>query len=133
MKRRVGVGCIVLRDHQQEPVLLLRRSFGKFKNKWCFVAGHVEEGESAREAAARELLEETGLSPLDLSVLPVSRSARGLELRVFVARVSGSQDIRLDREHSAWRWSSFEEAKTLLPIPAQRRALALAQDRGSAP
>ena len=131
MGRRIGIGCIVLRDDAAAPVLLLRRSFGKFKNTWCFVAGHVEQGERPRDAAARELAEETGLTAIDLSVLPAGSSRGGLDLRVFVARVGEAEEVKLNREHSAWRWASFAEAGSLLSLPAQRRALALAEKRAS--
>lgn len=132
MGRQIGVGCIVLRDDAAAPVLLLRRSFGKFKNRWCFVAGHVKPGERPRDAAERELIEETGLAPIELSILPSPGSRGAFELRVFVARVGDAAEVQLNREHSAWRWASFAEAKSLLLLPAQRRALGLAQGRGPA-
>lgn len=127
MKTRASIGCIVLRNHPHEPVLLLRRAFGKFKGKWCFVAGSVEQGESHRAAALREVLEETGIRPQELSFLRAFHGSEQRVLQVFVARVAGSPEIKLDREHTEWRWSSFAEAESLLPVPAQKRALRLAQ------
>ena len=37
------------------------------KDKWIGVGGHFEEGESPEECAARETIEETGLTPENLS------------------------------------------------------------------
>lgn len=55
----VGVNVVVARDGR---VLLLRRAgTGFFDGLYSLPGGHVEEGESLREAAAREMLEETGL------------------------------------------------------------------------
>lgn len=53
-----GVACIVVR---WGTVLLGRRVNTTFAGQWAHPGGHVELGESAEEAAVRELLEETGL------------------------------------------------------------------------
>lgn len=52
-----GVRCVVFDD--AERVLLVRHTY---MDGWHFPGGAVDPGESARDAAARELLEETGLS-----------------------------------------------------------------------
>jgi 8-oxo-dGTP diphosphatase len=51
----VGVGCIVVRDAQ----LLLVRNHRGF---WSTPGGHLDLGESLEACAARETLEETGVS-----------------------------------------------------------------------
>ncbi|HNX65719.1 MAG TPA: NUDIX domain-containing protein [Bacteroidales bacterium] len=59
-------------------------------------AGHPEEGESAEEAAIRELMEETGAEEFDISpvtyysVVADSEKTHG---QLFIARVSGFGDI----------------------------------------
>jgi 8-oxo-dGTP diphosphatase len=42
-------------------VLLIQRGKGTFTGLWSLPGGHVEPGERAREAARREVLEETGV------------------------------------------------------------------------
>ena len=59
-----AVAVVVLRDTGQ--VLLLKRSKGFLAGHWCQVTGSLEEGETAAQAAAREVMEETGLRPLKL-------------------------------------------------------------------
>jgi 8-oxo-dGTP diphosphatase len=42
-------------------VLLVQRGAGAFKGLWSLPGGHIEPGETARAAAAREVREETGV------------------------------------------------------------------------
>jgi len=52
-------GCAaIIWDSAHEKILLTRRSDN---GRWCLPGGRMEAGESAAEACAREVLEETGL------------------------------------------------------------------------
>lgn len=52
-------GCAaIVWDDAREKILLTRRSDN---GRWCLPGGRMESGESAAEACAREVLEETGL------------------------------------------------------------------------
>lgn len=55
----VGVGAVVLRDRE---VLLVRRASDPLRGQWSLPGGMLELGETLRQAAEREVLEETGLS-----------------------------------------------------------------------
>ena len=124
---RVGVACVVLRDHGEAPVLLLRRAFGDFDGEWCFIAGSPKAGEPLDAAVRRELREETGLAPSRLEPLAVSHHVPDLELHVFVARVEAHGSLHLDSEHSEYRWSSFDDAARSMPLEGQREMLRLAR------
>lgn len=54
----VGIGIVVLRG---ESVLLIRRGRPPAEGQWSLPGGAQELGETAEDAARRELLEETGL------------------------------------------------------------------------
>ena len=56
---KVGVGAVV-RD-PAGALLLVLRGVAPGKGRWALPAGYVDAGEDPREAAAREVLEETGL------------------------------------------------------------------------
>jgi 8-oxo-dGTP pyrophosphatase MutT (NUDIX family) len=116
-------------------LLRRRRSKGGF---WQGVTGGVEEVETVREAAARELFEETGFTRSALEpighfyVFPLRtenrKRYRGNVVEVteivFVAFVEGSEDPALDgREHSRWRWCSLEEGLGMLKWPDSVEAL----------
>jgi len=125
-----AVAVLVLHGAEEDTrVLLLRRARGAFAGAWTFVMGLVEDGERGTEAAARELAEETGLSPvalytageLDTFYDPVRD--RIVHVPFFVARVHDG-DVRLEEDvHDEHRWVTFAEAENVLTFAAQRRVL----------
>jgi ADP-ribose pyrophosphatase YjhB (NUDIX family) len=54
----VGVAVVVVEDGQ---LLMVQRRYGNGAGSWCIPCGHVGWDEDVRDAARRELEEETGL------------------------------------------------------------------------
>jgi 8-oxo-dGTP diphosphatase len=58
---KATVAAIVVKKSDPKKILLTKRSIEPFKDKWCLPGGHIEAMETAQEAVAREVLEETDI------------------------------------------------------------------------
>jgi 8-oxo-dGTP pyrophosphatase MutT (NUDIX family) len=117
-----------------EEYLVLRRS-EKQGGYWHSVAGALEQGETYAEAAARELLEETGLSaePRDLGrsfdydiegwESHYAPGAERVHVESFLVEAPDRWEPTLDWEHDAYRWCPASEAAALFYWPEPRRVL----------
>lgn len=56
---KVAAAVFIVRDGE---VLLIKRSNEPQEGKWALPAGYIDEGEDPREAALREVAEETGIT-----------------------------------------------------------------------
>jgi dATP pyrophosphohydrolase len=106
---------------------------------WQAVAGGAELGETPLVAAKRELEEETGLQPkrrwvrLDAHATVPARIFKdwpswGPKVYVvrelaFGAQVADGEIVRLSREHSAFEWLTYDEARERLQWDSNRTAL----------
>ena len=108
---RAGARVVVL-DGAERLLLLRGRDPARPTAEWWFTpGGGLNPGETAEQAARRELREETGLSPVDLTPLPWWRRVEfdfagqryHQEERYFLARVAettvnGEQVTDFERE-----------------------------------
>jgi ADP-ribose pyrophosphatase YjhB (NUDIX family) len=97
------VACAVV---HQEHVLLVQRAFDPGAGRWAFPAGFVETAESAEEAMARELREETGL---ELEVRYRRSFGRVIDdgrafLSLLFEAETGTREITTDEEALDHRW-----------------------------
>ena len=87
----------------------------------------IEDGETAWQTALREIREETGLTVARLYSADYNEqfyeSGRNTftVVPVFVAYVDSSQTVRLNAEHSEFRWVTIAEAQSLVTFGGQRR------------
>ena len=85
---KVGVGAVVHDDAGR--LLLVRRGVQPGKGRWALPAGYVDADEDPRAAAAREVLEETGLVAEVGAVIDVYPGGGGASFFLaFEARLVG--------------------------------------------
>ena len=128
--RCFAVSAFLLRSTGSDSrVLMLRRTSVILGGEWCQVAGRIEAGERAWEAALREIREETGLVPDrfysgDICEQFYEHDRECISLvPVFVGFIETEQEVRLNDEHSEYRWATFDEAVVMVPFSGQRRVL----------
>ena len=62
--REPTAGGIIFRHNAKDPKVLEILLIQDAKNRWTIPKGHIEEGETAKQTAEREIREETGLQEM---------------------------------------------------------------------
>ena len=128
MRLPIQVEAIIFRRNGNKVEYLLLKRLPERNGFWQPVTGGVEEGETRKEALCREIREETGIKNIiavleDLYLFEFSDPNLNQEY-VYGVEVSPSEEIVLDRkEHSEYRWCSFQEALQLLTWKENKKAL----------
>ena len=110
--------------------LILKRAKTKiYEHLWQGVAGKIEKGEQAWEAAIRELKEETNLYPKMLFVADhVSKFYEKHGDRINFVPVFGieveSNVVSLSSEHSDYKWLDYDSACSYLVWNGQKKGIA---------
>lgn len=92
--------------------------------------GHIEGSETKKETAIRELMEETGLSPTDMSDTVLSTIKYTIEKRskiidktVYFYACTASGEISLSDEHKRYIMTIPKQARDTLTYETDREAL----------
>lgn len=115
--REPTAGGVVFRRgaNNQIEILLIQDA----KNRWTVPKGHIEEGETAKETAAREISEETGLSQVKVlnwlgKINFRYRRATSLVLmttEIFLVQAQGDTDkLKPEDWMNGIKWFSANEA-----------------------
>jgi dATP pyrophosphohydrolase len=117
-----------------EFLLLKRSPVQYYPNLWQMVSGKIKQEEKAFETALREIKEETGLTPLNLWVVPNVNSFYTSDsdtlnlVPVFASRVNNKSDVTLSNEHVDYKWLSPEDAKKHLAWAGQHKSVDIIAD-----
>lgn len=124
--REISYGIIPLRQKKAVwEVFLVRHQAGH----WAFPKGHPEAEETPRQAAERELKEETGLTvssylidePLTEQYVFTFQGKKIFKtVYYFLAKTTGTAVIQ-EQELSDGAWVSIDQASELLTFPEARR------------
>ena len=128
VRPRVGVGVVVLR---RGAVLIVRRGKPPGEGEWSLPGGSQELGETLFEAAAREVLEETGVTVAPTRVLAavdniVRDDAGAIEFHYAIIDVLAdwrSGDPAPLDDVSEARWAPIEDAVRMIRFPAARAVI----------
>jgi dATP pyrophosphohydrolase len=128
MRLPIQVQGILFRKINGKMQYLLLKRTPERGGFWQPVTGGLEEGETKIEALKREVREETGMK----NIIGIIEDVHYFEFSdphlfkeyVFGVEISSDEKMVLDRrEHSQFRWCSFQEALRLLKWKENKEAL----------
>lgn len=102
-----AVSMIVM-NPAKDKILLIKQYGGKH---YILTAGYINKGEDAEDAAAREILEETGLHAVSVSFNHSHYYAPSNTLMLNFTAVCDSEDLHPNAEIDSYQWFTPEEAR----------------------
>ena len=113
------IGCAVI--YQNKKLLLLKKAYGEFKNKYEFPGGKRTKYETIQDCVKREVWEEIGCLSNVENLLHYMKIPKGeiqsisTDLDVFFhfVKLTPNYKIKLSKEHSEYVWVTFKQAKKL--------------------
>ena len=108
-----GEVAIAVPQFEEKFLLLKRSEQNSSSGEWVFPGGKIEEDENPREAAKRELKEETDLKGKVLASGPnyLGKGELGY-WKIFPLHVKvQNKQVELDYEHSDYKWLELDELK----------------------
>lgn len=113
--KKASCGVIL---NPEKSILLVKRGVDTkwFPGKWALVGGKVDGDEEFKDAFIREVKEETNLD-LDFIKYCYNKHDGDCEVALFVAITKTPNDIKINKEHSEYKWCTANEIKELDCVP----------------
>ncbi len=125
--RIAQVEVIVFKVIDNRPVFLLLKRQPNRGGFWQPVTGGVEAGENLKEAALREMLEETSIKDyikvyeaLHYFEFEANGGFGWMKEYVFGVQISADVEAVISDEHSEMKWCSLDEALELLKYESNK-------------
>lgn len=124
-------GAVVYRDIRGEVRYLLIKN--KRSAHWGFPKGHIEKGESKKDTAIREVLEETGIH---VSLIDGFESISKYKIRdkiektvsIFVGTTKDTSTVIQQEEIEDYIWLTYDRAMSLLKFENDKNILSSANE-----
>ncbi|WP_297953523.1 NUDIX domain-containing protein [uncultured Lactobacillus sp.] len=133
MKMEHSAGAVIYRERRDEELeYLIVQSV--VNHNWGFPKGHLENNETAEEAAKREVFEEVDLKPnFDFAFKAQTEyqltADKAKTVVYFVASYVAGQEVKTQKEEIlASKWVSLAEAKQYLTVHEKMAVLTKAQN-----
>lgn len=117
----------------KDKILLLKRSdrVRMYQGKWFAVAGHLDELKSLHKKAMEELQEEAGIKKNNILSIHIGKPYRFTDVDVnntwiihpVLVKLKNRPSIKLDWEHTEYKWIKPEELKNFDIIPKLDKSL----------
>ncbi|MBI3290155.1 NUDIX hydrolase [Candidatus Microgenomates bacterium] len=131
--REFSSGGIVLNKNGQVLITSASSLRDRSKLHWKFPKGHVDLGESTKDAAIREVQEETGVKAKIIDKVGDSRYVFQMQgerifkiVTYFLMQYEGGRMIPQEGEIEEVRWVKPEEALKMLSFSPDRKLLKIA-------
>lgn len=117
-----GAGAMII-ERSRGRIMLLRRSAAVIHGgAWNLPGGYVEPGELRWQTAARELVEEAGISPRNTAIEWAGTKEAG-PFFALVGYVAAPVPVTLNYESDGFGWFTAREIVSATPVMMSVRAL----------
>ena len=135
-----SAGFVIYRKEKEEIKFLLLKypSENRERDYWGLPKGHIEEDESVKEAAIRELLEETGIEEEEIKVRPGFREVNKyyfkhdgetiFKIVIYFLAQTKKETVKVSHEHADFKWVDFDQAMELMPYKNTRKIVKKAKE-----
>jgi bis(5'-nucleosidyl)-tetraphosphatase len=139
MSKEKSAGAIIFRlENEKILYLVLHYPFSSKANKeyWDLAKGHIEQGESEKDTARREVQEETGLTNIEFfdgfrEEIHYWFQWEGKKISKTVAfylAQTKEKDVTISEEHIGFLWLPFKEAVEKLTYENAKQILQKARN-----